>query len=264
MTDAPTKRFLRPGKLALLILLGVLVYFCALVVLIPAGWVWHQASSRVVLPSQVQIHQVTGKVWAGAAVASVQGILVQLDWRLGLPSLSGLTLPVEFDARTAQSSLQGDLEVTWPASARLNARGSVHVPEFETLIRQSGGAMLEGDIAIDRLQLELADQNIRQASGYGRWPGGMVTWPMGAQTGSARFPPMEATLDSAANGVALTVMEQGGAGPAAVANILANGMLDLRVFKRMVDLAGQPWSGAASPDDVIFSVRQPLLPGGRL
>jgi general secretion pathway protein N len=39
-------------------------------------------------------------------------------------------------------------------------------------------------------------------------------------------------------------------------------MMEIRVFKRMVDLAGQDWSNSAGPDDVVFRVRQPLIPGG--
>jgi general secretion pathway protein N len=69
-------------------------------------------------------------------------------------------------------------------------------------------------------------------------------------------------LDSVQGGIQLLVAEEGGDGPAAAAEIQWTGMLDLRVYKRMVDLAGQPWPDSAAPDDVIFRVRQPLIPGG--
>lgn len=262
MSDAETKSFFRPGKLLLLFLLGALVYVVALVVLVPAGWVWQQASGRVQLPPQVQVRQVSGKLWDGAAGVVVAGYPVRVDWALGWPSLGSMTLPVNVRLDTSRSSLDGDLTLGWPLSAALDASGHVGVAEFRDLIRKSGGAMIEGDVTIDRLQLAWEDNRVTRADGLARWPGGRVTWPMGAQTGSADFPPMQANLDTVQGGVELKIAEQGGDGPAAQANLLWNGMMEIRVYKRMVDLAGQPWSDSASPDDVVFRVRQPLIPGG--
>lgn len=261
MTEHTTKPFLRPGKVVLLMLVGLVVYFVALLVLIPAGWVWHQASAYVPLPPQIKIQQVSGRLWEGAAGAVVNGMPFRIDWQLGWPSMTGLELPVRVGLQTRASHINGDLLLGWPGDVALNARGLVQVSEFEDLIRQSGGAMLEGEVAIERLEVNWADNRITSARGLGIWAGGTVTWPMGDSTQSAEFPPMEATLDNISGGISLVVAEQGGEGPAAQADILFDGMLEVQVFKRMVDLAGQRWSGAARPGDVVFRVRQPLLPG---
>ncbi|GGE58123.1 hypothetical protein GCM10011533_08270 [Streptosporangium jomthongense] len=263
MSDVESKSFLRPGKLFLLVLLGLFIYLGALIVFVPAGWVWQQASPHVPLPAQVQVKQVAGKVWDGAAGVVVAGFPLRIQWQLGWPSLGALEQPVRISVESRQSSVSGDLSLDWPANARLNARGTIAVAEFEGLIRRSGGAMIEGDVSIDRLILEWADDRIVRADGLGTWAGGRVSWPMGNQTGQAQFPPMQANLDTTDGGVALVVAEQAGNGPAADASILWNGMLELRIYKRMIDLAGQPWPDTASPDDVVFRVRQPLLPGGR-
>lgn len=74
---------------------------------------------------------------------------------------------------------------------------------------------------------------------------------------------MQATLADTAQGVLLTIAEEGSADPAADATVGLDGMMGIRVYKRMVDLAGQQWSASAAPGDVIFQVQQPLLPGGR-
>lgn len=263
MSDAESKSFLRPGKVVLLCLLALVVYLTTLLVWIPAGWVWQQASSRVSLPNEVEVRQVSGRLWDGAAGLIIAGYPLRVDWRLGWPSLTQLSLPVDFSLASSQSSIEGDATIGWPDSAELNARGQVVVSEFAELIRRSGGAMIEGNVTIDRLNLVWADNRITNVDGLGRWAGGQVSWPMGNQTGQARFPPMQANLDTTQGGVALTVAEQGGNGPAAGASILWNGMMEVRVYKRMVDLAGQPWPDSASPDDVVFRVRQPLLPGAR-
>lgn len=264
MSETPAKAFLRPGKVFLLTLAGVLIYLVALVVLVPAGWLWHQASAHIQLPPEIQVRQVSGRAWSGAAGAVVAGYPVRLEWQLGTPSISGLSLPVGFSLVSAQSSIDGRVSLGWQGSGTLDARGRLAVAEFEDLIRRSGGAVIEGDVTIDQLVLSWQDGRITGADGLGRWAGGEVTWPMGNSVGRADFPPMRATLDSTAEGVALVVAQQSGGGPAADAEIRWNGMMDLRVYKRMVDLAGQPWPESASPDDVVFRVRQPLVPGGAL
>ncbi len=263
MSNTESKPFLRPGKLVLLVLLALVVYAVALLVWVPAGWAWQQVSDRVSLPQQVEIRQVSGRVWDGAAGLRVAGYPVRVDWQLGWPSLTELSLPVDLAVATSQSEIEGDITVAWPQRAEINAKGQVVVSEFKDLIRRAGGAMIEGHVSIDRLNLVWEDNRVTLAEGLGRWAGGQVSWPMGNQTGQARFPPMLAELDTTQGGVALTVAEQGGDGPAADAQILWNGMMELRVYKRMVDLAGQPWSDSANPGDVVFRVRQPLLPGAR-
>jgi general secretion pathway protein N len=268
MTESPSnafsKAFLRPGKVFLLVLAGVLIYLIALVTLVPAGWLWQQAQGQVSLPPEIRVGQVNGQLWEGVAGLEVAGFPVRAAWSLGAPSLSGLALPLEFSVSTASSSISGDALISPQGSGQVRASGLVSVAEFESLIRQSGGAVIEGEVTIDRLELEWSEQALTRADGLGRWGGGLVTWPMGNTEGQADFPSMRATLDSATDGITLVVSEESGDGPAAAADIRWTGMMDLRVYKRMVDLAQQPWSDSASPDDVVFRVRQPLIPTGAL
>jgi len=264
MNEFPTKAFLRPGKVFLLALAGVLIYAGALVATVPAGWLWQQVQGQVALPPEIQVKQITGKLWDGVVGLSIAGFPVRAEWVLGAPSLWTLALPVDFSLSTATSSVRGDALVSWPGNGEVRASGIIGVAEFEPLIRRSGGAVIEGEVIIDLLNLAWADQALTQADGLGRWGGGAVTWPMGNSQGRADFPPMRATLDSTFDGITLVVSEEGGNGPAAAADILWTGMMDLRVYKRMVDLAQQPWPDSAKPDDVVFRVRQPLIPGGAL
>lgn len=257
-TDPSANAFLRPGKLVLLVALGLFVYAAALIWQVPAGWLWQQARAAVALPPGVQVQQVSGTLWDGAAGLSVAGYPVRIDWQLGWPSLSDVSLPVDVSVTTARSGLSGTVRLAWPETLSLNASGSVAVAEFAELIRRSGGAMIEGDVRIDRLALTMADQRLAKADGLATWPGGRVTWPMGNQTGTASFPPMEARLSGTGNGINLEIAARGAEGPAADATVSANGMMDIRVYKRMVDLAGQPWPDAAQPGSVVFRVRQSL------
>ncbi|MFV8571432.1 type II secretion system protein N [Marinobacter sp. SBS5] len=262
MSEIPQKPFFRPSKFILLVLLGFLVFAVTLVVRVPVGWVWHQVSDQIDLPPQVQIRQLSGTLWSGAAKVHLAGFPARVQWQLDWPSVAELKLPIEFSVSSSQSRVEGIATGGWPGSFEVAANGIVTVAEFKDLIRQSGGAMIEGKVSIDRLNMSWADDRLQHADGLGRWDGGLVTWPMGNQTGQAQFPPMQANLDTVEGGVALDISEQGGGGPAADASILWDGMMEIRVYKRMVDLAQQPWSENASPSDVVFRVKQPLLPGG--
>lgn len=264
MSESPTKAFLRPGKVFLFTLSGVLIYVGALIALVPAGWLWQQVQGRVALPPEVQVKQITGQLWHGVAGLSIVGFPVRAEWSLGAPSFSSRVLPIDFAISTAASSVRGDVLMSWQGSGELRASGIIGVAEFEPLIRRSGGAVIEGDVTIDRLNFAWSDGALTQADGLGSWGGGAVTWPMGNKQGRADFPPMRATLDSTSDGIALVVSEEGGEGPAASADIRWTGMMDLRVYKRMVDLAQQPWPDSARADDVVFRIRQPIVPGGAL
>ncbi|MEX0603761.1 MAG: type II secretion system protein N [Marinobacter sp.] len=262
MTDLSKPAFLRPGKVIWLGLAGLLVYLIALVFLLPAGWVWQWVSPQVNLPPQVQVNQVSGQLWNGAAGFTFAGHPLRLSWDIETPSLLNLSIPMAFSLDSARSGLDGRASVAWPGSAKLTARGSIRVREFEDLIRRSGGAMLVGDVVIDQLVLAWVDGEFSDGQGRARWAGGEVTWPMGGSVQSADFPPMEATLNASSGRMAMAILQQGENEPAANADIFPDGVLEIRVYKRMIDLAGQSWSGAASPGDVIFRVRQPLLGRG--
>ena len=261
MTKPDHPAFLRPGKVVWLLLLGLLVYALVLFFTVPAGWLWQRFSPYVTLPPQVQVGTVSGQVSQGAAAVNAYNHPLRLTWDLQMPSLTELTLPVRFTLNSEFSNLAGEAVLGWPGAARVSANGSVRVREFEELIRRSGGALLAGDVNVERLNLGWADGRLTEAQGLARWPGGEVTWPMGNRMQSANFPPMEAVLNDNNQQLSLAVSQTGQAEPAVQADIFTDGMLELKVYKRLVDLAGQEWSAAAQPGDVIFRVRQPLLPG---
>jgi general secretion pathway protein N len=263
MTDAPTKAFFRPGKVLLLLVLGLLVYVLALLVLLPASFVWQQLRPQIPLPPEVSVTRVTGAWWSGAAAVVVSGYPLRLQWQLSWPQLGEQSTPIDWQLDSARSDFQGNLTLAWPDAATVTAQGTLVVDEFEALIRQSGGAMIAGAVSVERFQLQWRDNRVVSASGLGQWPGGLVSWPMGTSTGQAVFPPMQAGLEPTNGGLELTIAASDGSGPAARASVLWTGMLDLQVYKRMLDLAGQPWPDNAQPGDVVFRVRQPLLQGAR-
>lgn len=260
MTDPASRPFLRPVKVLLLLALGLLVYALALLAWLPAGFVWQQLRSQVQLPPGVSVTQVSGTCWSGAAAAIVSGYPLRLQWQLGWPTLNGLAAPIEWQLDSARSEFRGNITLAWPDSATVSARGILTVGEFEALIRQSGGAMIAGEVNVERFQLHWQDNRVVAANGLAQWPGGVVSWPMAGRTEQASFPPMQASLGPTNGGLELLIAAADSSGPAARASVLWSGMLDLQVYKRMLDLAGQPWPDTAQPGDLVFRVRQSLLP----
>lgn len=260
--DSATKPFLRPGKVILLLVPGLLVYVLALLALLLASFVWQQLRPQIQLPPGVSVTQVSGSLWSGAAAVALNGYPLRLQWQLGCP-MNELAAPIDWQLDSARSELQGKVTLAWPGDATVTARGTLVVDEFEALIRQSGGAMIAGVVSVERFQLQWQDNRVVSASGLGQWPGGLVSWPMGANTGQASFPPMQASLERTNGGLELMIAASDGNGPAAMARVLWTGMLDLQVYKRMLDLAAQPWPDTAQPGDVVFRARQPLLQGAR-
>ena len=262
MTETPESPFLRPGKVVLLTLLGLIVYFVALVFWLPAGWVWYMARDSVALPPGVVVEQVSGQLWEGAMQARVLGHSLQVGWHIDGLLDDGAYLPVGWQLRTPQSSLQGEVRLTGINAMELSANGYVDISEFSREIQRSGGAMIEGDVNVDSLSLAMADGSLAQLNGRASWPGGRVTWPMNGATQSAVLPPMRAHVDEKQGRIDLQISSAESTEPTISANIQPDGMMQIQMFKRMLDLVNQPWSGNAAPGDVVFSVRQRLMPAG--
>ncbi|BES72016.1 hypothetical protein RE428_30340 [Marinobacter nanhaiticus D15-8W] len=262
MTETPESPFLRPGKVVLLTLLGLVVYVVALVFWIPAGWVWHMARDSVPLPPGIAVEQVSGQLWNGAVQAQVLGHSLQVGWHIEGLMDDGAYLPVGLRLQTPQSSLKGKVRLTGINAMELSADGHINISEFSREIQRSGGAMIEGDVNVDALSLAMADGSLARLNGRASWPGGRVTWPMGGSTQSAVLPPMRARVDENQGRIDLEISSANSAEPAISANIQPDGMMQIQLFKRMLDLVNQPWSGNAAPGDVVFSVRQRVMPAG--
>ncbi|WP_111497764.1 type II secretion system protein N [Marinobacter bohaiensis] len=264
MAAHPESRFLRPGKVIALLVLALLVYAVALVVWVPAGWAWHMGRSAIELPPGVQVERVSGQLWNGAIQGQVMGHSVQAGWQLEGLFADGGFLPLSWQLQTPASRLEGALLVTGRQSGEVSARGRINVAEFSREIRRSGGAMIDGDISVDRLNAALKDGRLTELAGLATWPGGEVSWPQGGGRQSATLPPMQARLvrDPGAGQVDLLISSTTSPDPVIAATLQPDGMMRIELFKRMLDMVNQPWSGSASPGDVVFSVRQRVLPAG--
>ena len=262
MSEPAQKPFLRPLKVILLTFLALMIYLGALLWTMPLGWVWHVVAGHLTLPPGVSVHQVEGRLWRGAVRVTAMGRDLRASWALQPVAWRERELPLHVTLESRASRLQGEASLRQDGGLSVVVRGQIGVMEFEDMIRQSGGALIEGDVLIDRLQLAWRDGRVQSATGLARWPGGQVSWPAGDHYQQADLPALQASLTEQAGTFALTIAQQSQPEPLAEAGVQLDGMMDLRVYKRLLDLVGVPWSDAASPGDVVFRVRQPLIPQG--
>jgi len=250
-----------PGKLVFLSLLFLLAYGIALAVYLPAGWAWRWAGQSVQLPPGLQVKQVAGTVWHGQALVNYQRLPLQLDWRLQPSSIIHGRLPVAWSLSTRRSQLAGDLTVSVGRRLTLSATGHLYMADFAQWVRQQGGAQLAGSIRVDGLKMDWSDGKWEQAQGTAHWDGGLVTWPMGGRTQQATMPAMQAQLRLRGPDLDLTVARSGSQAPAAEVRLTPGGAVDLMVYRRLLDLAGQSWPDSVPAGAVVFRMRQQLLPG---
>lgn len=262
MAENSESPFLRPGKVVLLTLLGLLVYGIALVFWIPAGWIWHMSRDAVSLPPGVVVEQVSGQLWNGSVQARVMGHSLQAGWQIEGVMSRGAMLPVSWQVNSSRSHLQGELRLSGLNALDLSADGRINIPEFSREIQRNGGAMLEGDITVDSLSLATRDGTLKALQGRASWPGGQVSWPVGGNRQSAVLPPMRARVAENQGRIDLDVSRADSPDPVITANLQPDGMMQIQLFRRLLDLVNQPWSGSAAPGDVVFSVKQRVLPAG--
>lgn len=253
------------GKIALLLLVALLVFSVTLLLTTPLSYLWARASAHVDLPPQVKIESLAGSVFAGAALLRLEQQPVRLSWSLAWPVLEsgssglGLQIPLAWRLETRQSWFSGTSHLGWH-QARLQLKGRLHLAEIAKLVERSGGVQMAGDIFIDDLALDWRKGYWTAASGHANWPGGLVSWPAGADRQQAMMPPMVALLQKIDIGLEVSLLSAEASAVAAKARLLPGALLEVQIFRRLLDLAGQSWQGGAGPDEQIFKVSQPLMP----
>jgi general secretion pathway protein N len=254
------RRFaLTPGRIILLIVFFLLSALAAVMVYLPAGWVWSQVRGEVQLPPGVAVEAVGGTVWSGASLIKVQAASMQertlrLSWDFQLPSMEESRWQLEWRLESRQSWLQGEVAVLGVDAAELEIdRGQIALAEFSEVARQNG-LTLPGSITVNDLEFRLDNRQLVSARGTGRWDGGTVTWQVGDQSGRAELPAMVARLQEREGGIALDIVTEAGSEQLIELAITPGGVATMAVRRRLLQLSDMR-SGNGAPDDTVFRVQ---------
>lgn len=260
--DAPRRFRVGPVKGFLLVLLLVVTWMIALVVYLPAGWIWAQVSPRIDLPAQVEVGSVSGTLWSGTALVRALGKPVSVSWRLEPASAIYGFIPLEWEANTTNSRAEGSLTAMLEGRLRFLMReASIDLAEITSM-----GGPLERVRVPGMLELESIfvvwdpDEGLVDARGRGQWPGGPVSWPMGGGTRQSNLPPLEGLLKRRDQGLVLSITDSEEDMTAVEVTLDDQGYANLALRKHWINLLGIDFAANAEPDEVVFDARQRILP----
>ena len=207
----------------------------------------------------VALHEVSGFWWGGDAelvlLGSPTGVL---SWRFD--PLSPFLVELRFDWRLLDADLRltGSAGVRFGGAADIRASGEVAAATMNPIladyhIRLPGTFQLDGvTVGIDGDQLAVA--------GTLDWNGGATIYRLSGSVFEVDLPPMVAVLEIDAGEPTLTVYTAADRTRLLIVGLDAEGWLRVGVTKRLTDLAGKPWSGAAADEDVVVSVQERVRP----
>jgi|AntDeeMinimDraft_4_1070355.scaffolds.fasta_scaffold00347_6 general secretion pathway protein N len=264
-TSAPSEdagRFrVGPVRGFLLILLLVLTWVVALVVYLPAGWVWAQSSRGIDLPEQIEVASVSGTLWSGTAIIRALGKPVSVGWHLEPASAIYGFVPLEWKANTANSRAEGSLTAVFDGRLRFLMReAQIDLAEITAMSGPLERVRVPGIMELESVFVVWdQDEGLVDARGRGQWPGGPVSWPMGGRLQQSNLPPLEGVLKQRDQGVVLSIMdhEQGITGVEATLD--NDGYASLALRKHWINLLGLDFAANAEPDEVLFNVRRRIL-----
>lgn len=260
--NEPPRFRVKPLRFFFLVLVLVITWMVALVIHLPAGWVWAQVARQVPVPEVVEVQQVGGTVWSGDAWLHVQGLPLRLSWQLQPGSVIHGFVPLEWRLQSRGSRAEGSVTTMLDGRVRVLLRHArVDLAEITAHdlgvkpLRVPGVVTLESFFGVWDPERGLSD-----FQGQGQWPGGTVTWPMGNQVRQSGMPPIEGQLTSSNGQPELVLMEQGSSQPAVRVLLDAGGRAQVELYKRWIEFLGLDFAPGAAPGDVVFRVSQQVAP----
>lgn len=246
-----------------ILLLTAFVFSLAifLIATLPVSVLWNKgiAPYANLKPMQIEVKGLNGTIWDGQALLNVRRVPMLLNWQFDWSQLQGMALPLAVQLESGAGSLGATAQVglTQQTLALYHLRLDLTALNPE-LKRQR--VTLDGDVFSSDFALVLADHKVESASGQLTWSGGDIAYPAGRQIHERTMPSFNVQIETLSSGeVELGVRDSGGRIDVIEASLEPSGVAMLRVRRRLLDLAQEPWSrGNSSEQDVVFKVKQNL------
>lgn len=246
-------------KILLFSFVGIFAYVAFLIATLPVGVVWGQVSPKLPLRQlQLDVKGLSGTVWNGEALISVRGIDGVLGWDISVLGLFAGQLPVDLTLKSSVGDLQTTAKLTLGGGEIYNTKGEVRLVALNPFFKGQR-LTLDGDVKIENLLLSYQDGQIVAASGLLNWTGGRVKYPAGRDTHENQFPPFVATLGQKADDVVVAIRDNQSSVNSIEADLDKTGMATVRVKRRLLDVANEPWPKNSSESDVVFKLRRKVL-----
>ncbi len=246
-------------KILLFSIVGIFAYIAFLIATLPIGVIWGQVSPKLPLRQlQLDVNGLSGTVWNGEALISVRGIEGVLGWDVSVMGLFTGQLPIDLALKSHVGDIQTTVKLTIGGGEIYNTKGEVRLAAFNPILKGQR-LTLDGDVKIENLVLSYQGGQIAAASGLLNWTGGRVQYPAGRDTHENQFPPFVATLGQKADDVVVAIRDSQSSVNSIEADLDKTGMATVRVKRRLLDVANEPWPKNSSESDVVFKVRRKIL-----
>ena len=243
-------------------LLGFLAFLLFLIATAPLHLLWPYVKPQLgKLP--VEVRSVVGTVWqARVQIANPQTGVLDLDWKL--QPLSLFSAHPAADIRVQSEQLNANLQLQVSPSGTVNlSNGDVFLDSaLLTPMLRKNRTEISGTLEASQLNVSISSLKplqIQAVSGRLVYSGGKASFPVNRNTVQADVPMLvaEMALDDKGN-LQLPVTNTD---REAVSQLFlkTDGWAGVKVYKRLLDLTGQPWNGKEGPDSIVFEVSQKIL-----
>ena len=197
-----------------------------------------------------------GPWWNGEADVVYRGIHAgRLAWRVRWPALLAAKLRADWRLVRGDDALQGHLQRGLNAT-EFTAAGRVEAASLNPLLA-AYDIHIDGAFTVVRFALS-SSAAATDWDGALRWTGGVTTYRLSDRTTQVALPPMTARLGAEQGDPVLRVADADDQTLLLTMRLRDEGWLHAEITKRFIDLAGEPWPGAAPDDAVIITVERQL------
>lgn len=246
-------------KLRSYILLAILVSLICIVAFFPANLAWRAVPAAAKANLGVNVQQVGGTLWNGFIEVNnprppLNGPMV-VEWDLHPLALLGLNLASTLKVKANGLDLGGRLHVGLGGYGVEGLTGEISATLLNRALAQQG-VTASGELLVQGLELVVSGNQVGSAAGQLNWGGGPVTYRQGSIRENLNFPAIRGQLKEDQGGVVLNVVETQQGQALADLSITADTIGGVKVYQRVLRLAG--FGGSGSDDKPVVSLQQPL------
>ena len=240
-------------------ILGLVSYLSFLIATLPVSLVWAKVSPQLPLKQlQINVKAVSGSVWKGSALIASRGIEGVLSWDIAvLGSLTG-KLPVKLSLKSNIGSFQTKARFSLNGAELTDTKGNINLSGLNPILKRNR-LTLAGEVSIESLTLAFYDGVITTANGRFSWSGGEVKYPAGRDIHGGQFPPVVGLINQKNGITRLSIRDNQSSVGLLEGELDASGMGTIRVKRRLLDLANEPWPKNSSESDVVFKAKRKIL-----
>ena len=225
---------------------------------LPADVVWHKGLAPQLIGKNlpVKVLSLNGTIWGGKALIQYQNIESIIDWDIPLLGLLSLKLPVELNINSQMGLVNLRADVGLGSTNVELVSADIDLAYLTPLLKQQR-VKLSGQFVAQGIQFEVADNQLKSASGLLSWSGGDIAYPAGRELHERSLPMFKGRLETKTNGDIFIGVRDVDASFDLIEGLLdPEGAAMLTVKRRLLDLSDEAWPQNSNETDTVFKVKK--------